>query len=234
MLCRLLRAAGDAGFPGSHFHEPSLEKWLEYYGYRRGQFSTRKSALKAVLHSAIEHGRGESDIFALRLQRHSFDFFTEQLKTLYPSLPDDLSRIEAAFGNTLFVHLTRENKLEQAISYVKAKQSGLWHMAPDGTELERLSEPKDPFYDAEAIAAQLALSQRMEAEWEAWFAKEQIKPLRVTYGELSAAAFSTLQRVRKAIGLKGELRDDIPPPTAKLADATNQEWADRFRSEARR
>ncbi len=132
------------------------------------------------------------------------------------------------FGKTLFVHLTRENRLDQAISYVKAKQSGLWHMAPDGTELERLSEPKEPVYDATAIAAQFALSEQMETEWKAWFSKEKIKPLRVTYGELSAAPYATLGRVLKALGLKSEPRDEVTPPVAKLADATNQEWAERF------
>jgi len=105
-------------------------------------------------------------------------------------------------------------------------------MAPDGTELERLSEPKDPVYDAAAIAAQLALSEQMETEWEAWFAKEQIRPLRVTYDELSAAPYATLDYVLKTLGLDYEPRDQVTPPVAKLADATNREWAERFRSEA--
>jgi len=231
LLCRLLREAGNAGFPESHFHAPSLEKWLGDYGFRNDEFSTRQDALKAVFKSAHEHGKGASGVFGLRLQRHSFDFFIEQLSILYPSLPDDNSRIDAAFGNTLFVHLTRENKLDQAISYAKAKLSGLWHMAPDGTELERLSEPKEIVYDAEAIAAQLALSEQMETEWEEWFATKKIKPLRVTYGELSAAPYATLGRILKALGLECEQREEITPPVAKLADATNHEWAERFRSE---
>jgi LPS sulfotransferase NodH len=233
LLCRLLREVGNAGFPESHFHAPSLEKWLGHYGLGQTEFSTRQDALKAVLKSAQERGRGASDIFGLRLQRHSFDFFIEQLCVLYPSLPNDNSRIDAAFGKTLFVHLTRENKLDQAISYVKAKQSGLWHMAPDGTELERLSEPKEPIYDATAIAAQLALSEQMETDWKAWFAKEQIKPMQVTYGELSAAPYATLGRILKALGLESGTRDEVTPPVAKMADATNREWAKRFRSETR-
>lgn len=234
LLCRLLRAVGTAGLPDSHFHEPSLDKWLGYYGFRQGEFSTRKDALQAVFHSAYEHGKGASQVFGLRLQRHSFRFLIDQLGILHPSLFDDKSRIEAVFGPTLFIHLTRENKLDQAISYVKAKQSGLWHKAPDGTELERLSEPQELVYDADAIAEQLELSEQMEAEWEAWFANEKIKPLRVTYDELSAAPHATLVKVLNALGLGCEPRAEITPPTAKLADATNQEWAERFRSDPRR
>ena len=231
LLCRLLREVGDAGLPDSHFHEPSLEKWLGYYGFRKDEFSTQKEALKAVFHSAYEHGKGAGQVFGLRLQRHSFSFFIEQLSVLYPSISDDKLRMEAAFGRTLFVHLTRENKLDQAISYVKAKQSGLWHKAPDGTELERLSEPKELVYDAAAIAAQLELSEQMEAEWEEWFANEQIQPLRITYDELSAAPYATLMRVLQTLGLEHEPKAEVMPPVAKLADATNQEWAERFQIE---
>lgn len=231
LLCRLLREAGNAGFPESHFHAPSLEKWLGYYGFRNEEFNTRRYALSAVFKAAYERGKGESDVFGLRMQRHSFDFFIKQLNILYPSLRDDKSCINAAFGNTLFVHLTRENKLDQAISYVKAKQSGLWHIASDGTELERLSEPKEPVYDANGIAAQLALMGQMETEWNEWFTTEQIEPLRVTYRELSAAPYATLGLVLAALGLSYQQREEAMPPVAKLADATNQEWAERFQSE---
>ncbi|NIZ60761.1 sulfotransferase [Sedimentitalea sp. CY04] len=234
LLCRLLRESGVVGRPGSHFHEPSIEKWLGYYGFRKSQFCTRKQALTAVFQSAFEHGKGESNTFGLRLQRHSFSYFTEQLGILHPSLPDDKSRIEAVFGNTLFVHLTREDKLDQAISYVKAKQTGLWHMAPDGTEIERLSEPNEPIYDSVAISAQLDLFEKMEAEWKEWFNRECIDSLTITYDELSAAPYEILARVLKALGSEYEPSGEITPPTAKLADVINQEWAEKFRSEARR
>lgn len=234
LLCRLLREVGHAGFPDSHFHEPNLDEWLGCYGFRKEQFRTSKDALTAVFQAALDYGRGTSEIFGLRLQRHSFDFFMEQLNVLYPYLPDDKSRLIAAFGETLFIHLTRESKLDQAISYVKATQSGLWHLAPDGTEIERLSEPKEPVYDAAAISSQLQLFERMEAGWRAWFRNEGIEPLRVTYEELSAAPNMTLARVLEALGLEHEQIAAIAPPTVKLADTTNREWAERFQQELRR
>jgi len=233
LLCQLLQESGIAGIPESYFHEPSLEKWLGNYELQNVEFKTRHDALKAVFNSAYKHGKGACDIFGLRLQRHSFGFFMKQLSSLYPSLSSDKLRIEAAFGNTLFIHLSRENKLDQAISYVKAKQSGLWHMASDGTELERLSPPKTLVYDPAAISAQLALSEQMETEWEAWFAKEQISPLRVTYNELSVAPYATLTRILQTLGLECEPRKEGKPPVAKLADETNHIWAERFQSEAR-
>lgn len=231
LLCQLLREVGDAGLPDSHFHAASLERWLGSYGLGKDAFNTEKESLKAVFQAAVERGKGAGQVFGLRLQRHSFAYFSEQLSLLYPSLAGDRSRIESAFGPTLFVHLTRENKLDQAISYVKAQQSGLWHRAPDGTELERQSAPKELVYDAPAIAAQMALSKRMDAEWDAWFHQEQIVPLRVGYDALSADPYGTLNTVLRRLGLDKRPRVEGVPPVAKLADAINHEWAQRFRSE---
>lgn len=231
LLCHLLRETSVAGYPESHFHEPSLDSWLDDHGLSASDFSTRRDALAAVFDAAYRKGKGNSDIFGLRLQRHSFEFFAQKLGGLYPAVLSDAGRIEAAFGTTLFIHLTRENKLEQAISYVRAKQSGLWHKASDGTEIERLSPPRAPEYDGQEIARQIAAAEQMDREWRDWFEQESITPLRLTYQELSIAPYATLGRVQRALGLETGVQEETTPPVAKLADATNREWAERFLAE---
>jgi LPS sulfotransferase NodH len=227
----MLSNTGMAGIPDSHFHDPSLAKWLGYYRLSPDEYTTQRDALNAVFTAAYEHGKGDTDVFGLRLQRHSFDYFMHQLGILHPEMPLEKSRLQSVFGKTLIIHLTRENKLEQAISYVKATQTGLWHAAPDGTELERLSAPKKPAYDAQAIAKQLSEFRTMDNEWRSWFATEQIKPLSVTYEELSSAPQATLARILKRLCLDYVPSSKNGLPVAKLADATNQEWFDRFTSE---
>ena len=128
----------------------------------------------------------------------------------------------------LFIHLTRENKLDQAISHLRAEQSGLWHRAADGSELERVTEHRDPTYDADAIAAHMEAAERMDRAWEAWFEAETIAPLRVTYDVLSADPFATRDRILKALGVICDDAEEQTPPTAKLADAMNLAWAERF------
>ncbi|NRB19248.1 MAG: sulfotransferase [Rhodobacteraceae bacterium] len=231
LLCKLLSNTGVAGVPGSHFHAPSLAAWLGYYQLTPDADATQQQTLNAVFSAAYEHGRGGTDVFGLRLQRHSFDFFMHQLSILHPEIPGEKSRLKSTFGNPLFIHLTRGNKLEQAISYVKATQTGLWHAAPDGTELERLSAPREPAYDAQAIAKQLSEFATMDDEWKSWFATEEIEPLSVTYDELSSAPLATRARILERLGLDYEPDGKDELPVAKLADATNQAWFDRFTSE---
>jgi len=231
LLCRLLSATDRAGKPDSHFHVPALASWLEDYELARADFASETEALRAVFDAARRRGTGGTGIFGLRLQRKSFGFFMQQAAVLHPGPLSDRERIEAAFGPTLFIHLTRASKLDQAVSCVKAMQTGLWHRAPDGTEIERLSAPREPVYDAEAIASHVTEFTAADAAWNAWFEREDLQPLRLTYDALAADPAAVLARVLDALGLDPALAEGVDLPVAKLADATNEEWVERFRAE---
>lgn len=231
LLCKLLIATGIAGNPESYFHEPSLESWLAGVALTADSSSPEHEVLAEIFKAAISEGSLDTGMFGLRLQRHSFDFFVEKLAVLHPDSSGDRERLEAAFGRTCFIHLTRRDKVEQAISYVKAHQSGLWHQAPDGTELERLSEPQTLAYDPDRIGACVAEMTVDDENWERWFEAEAILPLKITYETFSAQPVETLRDVLNHLGLDGKAAEGVKPGVAKLADATSREWATRFRSE---
>lgn len=228
LLCQLLTATGISGNPGSLFHEPSLADWLEDYGLSADQYPTKHAALRAVFKAARAYGTGKTNMFGLRMQRHSFDFFMKQLDLLHPGLATDQARIGAAFGDTLFIHLTRSNKVEQAISYVKATQTGLWHRAADGTELERLSAPRAPVYDAPEITRRLTELSAQDTQWRAWFAAENLTPLRITYDDLSENPTDVLALILDRLGLDKTVARGIRPAVARLADETSHSWASRY------
>ncbi|NKB27680.1 MAG: sulfotransferase [Rhodobacteraceae bacterium] len=233
LLCRLLAATGFAGLPDSHFHRPELAAWLKTYGLSHADFTSNLSALKAIFAAAIERGTGATGLFGLRMQRVSFDFFMQQLTLLHPDARTDTDRIAATFGQTRFIHLTRLDKLAQAISLVKAQQTGLWHRAADGSELERASAPRAPVYDADAIHRALSEVKELEAAWAEWFDQQAICPSRITYEDLSNNPTATLSKVLDTLGLDPASAEGIQPPVAQLADATNADWASRFRAQSR-
>lgn len=231
LLCRLLSGTGIAGNPESYFHSPSLDTWMDSYGITRTPSESERELLASVFKAAICEGRSDGDVFGLRLQRHSFDFFCQKLAVLYPELTNDAQRLTAAFGQTSFIHLTRNNKLEQAISYVKAEQSGLWHMSSDGTELERLSPPQIPSYDAKRIQNQLEQFNAYDRDWHTWFDCEKITPLQITYEELSSEPANTVRKILQHLGLDPNAADDLKPDVKKLADVVNSQWVVRFSNE---
>lgn len=136
--------------------------------------------------------------------------------------------MRAAFGTVLFIHLSREDVLDQAISYLRAQQSGLWHRAPDGRELERLAPPAPTVYDPAAIAARMAVLQNANTAWEAWFAREGIAPLRLSYEGLAADTQGTLSSVLLQLGLDASAATGAKAGVVKLADATSREWKARY------
>lgn len=231
LLCALLAATGRSGVPDSHFHDPSVASWAKEYGLTASDTAPDLATLRAIFAAARKRGTGKTGMFGLRLQRRSFDFFLQQVTLLHPGLTDDAALIQAEFGRTLFIYLTRPNKLEQAISFVKATQTGLWHRAPDGTEIERLSAPQDPVYDPVAISGQLADLTAQDAEWRGWFDQQNIQPFTISYNDLAHDPLAVLAAVLHELGLDATLAQGIGPPVAKLADATSRVWADRFGAE---
>lgn len=229
LLCKLLAATGKSGKPDSHFHSPSLSDWTRYYSIAAEDFGSERELLSAVFKAAYDRGIGSTHIFGLRMQEHSFEYFMHKLRVLHESYTCDSERIQVAFGKTLYIHLTRQNKLDQAISYVKASQSGLWHQAPDGTELERISAHQEPVYDERAIAHQIAKLTDMDMRWESWFISEELDPLRVEYDDLSDNPTGVVGKVLEHLGLDPNIARQLALPVARLADATNKNWAKRYR-----
>jgi LPS sulfotransferase NodH len=104
----------------------------------------------------------------------------------------------------------------------------LWHVAPDGSELERLAPPKEPEYDFDRIASRLAQLEQYDAAWLTWFDAQGIEPLRVGYENLSANPAEAVSRICKALGVPEPAPDSLKPGVAKLADAISLEWMRNF------
>ncbi len=231
LLCKLLAATGQAGDPRSYFHNADVGDWQRSLGLDETSFDNEKERLTTVLETARNKGTAGSGIFGLRLQRKSFDYFVRQLAILCPGRETHSGRFEAVFGKTLFIHLTRSDKLAQAVSFVKASQTGLWHKAPDGTELERLAPPCEPEYDAALIREHVDLMTAYDLAWADWFKAESIMPLRIPYDDLSRDPETVIEEILVRIGRDPAHAKNIDLPVARLSDGVNRAWIERFRSE---
>jgi len=137
--------------------------------------ASKDEALRAIFKAALARGKGDTEIFGLRMQRGSFDHFMRQLDLFLPGRMSDAERIEKAFGSALYVYLSRSDRLDQAISLVRAEQTGLWHRNSDGTELERLAPAQGAQYDANAIKRHMAALAALDEAWERWFERDAIE-----------------------------------------------------------
>lgn len=117
---------------------------------------------------------------------------------------------------------------------VKAEQTGLWHRAPDGTELERLAPPREPEYDFHRIADKVARLEQSDVAWGTWFLDQGIDPLRIHYESLSADPADAVSRICSALEVPAPGRETVIPGVARLADAVNEDWMSRYRRDVAR
>lgn len=132
LLCDLLAATKVAGNPDSFFMRDIDPVWAEQWGLPGRADRSDAAHCAAYLATAVRAGKGQTSIFGLRLMRENLGDLSAMIDKVHPGLPSDRDRLQAAFGKVLYIHLAREDKLAQAVSMVRAEQTGLWHIVPTG------------------------------------------------------------------------------------------------------
>ncbi len=231
LLCRLLASTKVAGKPNSFFRPASVPEWRKRWGLPDRDAMTDIEFTRAYLDAAFREGESGTGVFGLRLMGENREDASRMIDVRYPGLPNTAARFETAFGPTRYIHLSRQDKVAQAVSWVKAEQTGLWHVAADGTELERISPPSETFYDFQQIDRRVTELEQDDSDWNCWFETYGINPLRLTYEALSENPVSILASVLRHLGLDEEIASKAIPEVAKMADAQSVEWITRYNRE---
>ncbi len=230
LLCDLLSATKVAGRPHSFFMSQFYSEWATYFGTSVTDWPSEHEFDREYLDAALQEGAGESEVFGMRLMWESVTDLCERLRVLYPNIQSDCDLFTATFGSPVYIYLSRKDTVAQAISHLKAEQSGLWHVATDGSERERIKQGHPPVYDEPALLKYVTEQESHDAAWVSWFDRQGIQPVRVLYESLSAAPQIELAKVLSAIGGNPEIAKTVGPKTAILADNESLEWATRFRT----
>jgi LPS sulfotransferase NodH len=150
-------------------------------------------------------------------------------------LPEILERL---FPDLHLVWVTREDKVRQAISWFKARQTGVWGQgqeqgAPKLGRAWRLGdEPLQPgelAFDYEGIATLLRQAEAEDAAIGQIFITSGIEPFRVVYEEFSPRYEETVFALLRWLGVTPPPDLTLPNPrTVKLADDRTDDWVTRF------
>jgi trehalose 2-sulfotransferase len=130
------------------------------------------------------------------------------------------------FPNLSFIHLRREDRVRQAVSWVKAQQTGRW-LAVGGRDVG------SPEFDRARIDKMIGRIERGEAAWERTFERHGITPYRLTYEEVAADPADKTREVLEFVGI--DLPPDVrvePPVLKRQADELSEEWVARYREES--
>jgi LPS sulfotransferase NodH len=232
LLTDLLTDTGAAGRPDSFFRRQSMrDYWARYFKLPAAHWGAKHEFDRSYLSAVLDYGTSGTSVFGMRLMWESVDDLLTRLDFYYPDLPSNHARLSAAFGEARYLHLSRQDKIAQAVSRLRAEQSGLWHRHADGSERERLNPDRAPVYDAAALSEIAARMVQQDAAWTSWFAQAGIEPVRLTYEALAADPRTVLAGVLTSLGLDPAIAEHVNPRTAKLAEEESQKWISRFRRE---
>jgi LPS sulfotransferase NodH len=202
-LGHLLHATGDMGAPLEYLHCAHLARWAEALG-TDGEAKT--------LRALMGRRTAPSGWFGLKAHWAQFQPFAAA------------AEVQAALDVQGWIHITRADALDQAISLVIAKQS----KAP----ISFRAVQAQPTYDRAAITAAMARLARDRDGWERFFAARGMQPLRIAYDRLTAEPEAAVAAIRLRLGLppapSGRARPWMPQ---RQATARNADWRARYLTE---
>jgi trehalose 2-sulfotransferase len=229
LLCGLLESTGVAGRPESYFRQPDEASWASRWGIvtsRDGGFSYAD-----YVRAALAEGRTANGVFAARIMWGTLDEVVSNLAVIYPdSSSADADLLTRAFGRTRFVYLRREDVLAQAVSWLRAEQTGVWFQVgqPASAPPEAETEPR---FDLGRIRELTQLINEHNAAWREWFASAGIRPHQVRYEDLDADPLGVTRGVLGFLGLELPPGREILVRHRRLADELSAEWIERARAE---
>jgi LPS sulfotransferase NodH len=201
LLCRMIGTTGVLGYPDEYFK-------------RRAQ-EAGPGEIVARLRLPVEKGMSANGVAAVKMFENHFREVTE------------ICRIEDWFPQRTFVFVQRLDKLDQAISWARARQTKQYRSFESGKS--------QALYSRRMIGKALAQILTIEAEWELYFARNGINPIRIAYEAFLADPRRHLVEIAEAVG------QVIPAQTWAIEetglsvqrDETNAAWKARFIEEAR-
>ncbi|GAA0497299.1 sulfotransferase [Paractinoplanes deccanensis] len=225
LLLGLLESTGVCGRPQAYFRAPDEPLWA-----RRWQLP-RTADYAGYVRAARVAGSGPNGVFGAKLMWGTATELAGKLRQ--GRAGSDVQVLERAFGRCRFVYLTRRDVLAQAVSWVRAEQTGAWFAGGNG-EISGNDGGggREPVFDAEAIGRFVATIAEHNAAWEAWFAACGVRPHRVVYEDVDRDAAAAAYGIMACLGLAG--RPPVAARHRRQADGLNQEWIARYRAWATR
>jgi LPS sulfotransferase NodH len=202
LLCQVLSSTDQLGHPLEYFNGP---------GRRALGLPDFPDAPELQIDAILRLGATPNGVYAVKLFASHFAAFSRRL------------RWTEVLPNLHFVYLIRDDLLGQAVSWARALQ----------TTQYRSTQPakRAAVYDSGLIRSQLMTVVRERAQWEAFFARTGINPLRIVYERFLEDRSSHVDRVADLMDVENPVVDQLRIDLVIQRDTVTEEWKQRFRAE---
>ena len=220
LLSQLLADTGIAGAPKEHFfHNIGPDK-------PRGDIIPD---YRAFLERVLAADTTPNGVFGSKVGGGYWNDFVRRLRAVdgLEDLPLKAA-LDSLFPDLRYLHLTRRNKVRQAVSHWMAIQSGRWSSADAVAKA-------DPAYDFAAIDHLLSEIIFREAVWAEFFSANGIRPFVITYEDFVTQPAATVDAVLHHLEIERPA-DFTPPAPAyrRISGELSEDWVQRFRRDKQR
>ena len=228
LLLGLLESTCVAGRPEAYFREPDEPFWAERWGIAPAADGRLDYA--EFVRAATAAGRTGNGVFGAKLMWGTLDEVVDKLAAVYPDDAGsgaDLTLLTRAFGDIRFVYLRRDDVVAQAVSWLRAEQTGTWYIG-DSTPGAGAEEPR---FDVTGIRRYAECIAQHNAAWEQWFSSFDIEPHIVGYEQLCADMVGATRGVLDFLQLELPAGRDIVARHQRQSDELSAQWIDRYNAE---
>lgn len=174
-----------------------------------------------------------NNICGVKFGWQHFGYFLSLAQKLLVDFGESLTNwemTEVFFPNPSYLHLIRKDKVDQAISLSKSKQTGIWYIpTTDDGQYKNYVVP--PVYDRQHIEYCFGQVLATDLQWKSVLGMDQIPHHSIYYEDYINNVEGEFRKVYQYLGGKGEL--DVPElPLNKLANKKSEGWRKRFIKES--
>ncbi len=219
LLCQALWHTDLCGRPQEFFSPTRAEKIAAEHGLAADPASDYAGYLAEL----VESRATSNGVFGGKIMWAHLGPLTEAVGLPEEGVRDTLERV---FPALRYLWVRRGDKLRQAISMWKAKQTKVYNSLQQG---ERGAEGQVPEFDFDEIRKCKERFEREDESWGEFFRDAGITPIEVGYEQFADDYEAGVAGILAELGIATPEGFTVKPLTyRKLADATNEEWRERF------
>jgi LPS sulfotransferase NodH len=200
-----------AGRPSEYFDENYGQLWIDRLGIQSDA---------DYLDKVLKEGSTPNGVFGLKVFWFQFELLRGKLARVHGRESVDDALVDQWAHNLKYIFLVRNDKVRQAVSYLKASQTEMWWCIPG--DPDNPTKPKEePRFDFEEIDRRVAFLTEQEDRWRAYFQERGIKPIQLEYDQVAQSYDETIRFVLSELGIP--YPSDQPIPTPRLVKQSSKE-----------
>ena len=221
LLSEALQRTGLVGQPAEYFRPDFLNQFSREWHLPDGV------DLRRYVDRSLSRTVSDNGVFTNKFHWYQFAWFIEQLRLLDRGGRKDVEWIDELFPEPRWIHLTRNDKARQAVSYFRASESQEWFSGDPSGAQRGVRQPTEPHL--QQIRYLEDALRNHESQWETFFGENGIKPLTIEYEDFISSFAETIVSVHEHLGVfELDVSEVEEPRLRRQADDISEQWLERY------